>query len=266
MVFEQLINVNWLERKRYFALFLGFCYSLIGILSAKLIFPSSAGIMAVAFTSLLIVPTLNKLLLIEENLEIREKKLSIRLLFKDHKDVFEIYFFLFLGIFFSFALVNLFVPMTTSLKLFAPQLKVAGLTGGAFSSAFFTKILLNNLLVLFVCFILSLVYGAGSVIFITWNASAWGVIFAHYAKDAAGFVGGSPFTQFFVIIIPALPHMFTEVASYFSAAVVGGVVSKAVLREKLFSEKFHHIITDALILLALGVALVVLAAVIETVV
>jgi len=40
-------------------------------------------------------------------------------------------------------------------------------------------------------------------------------------------------------------------------------VSKAVLREKLHSEKFYHILTDALIFLSIGIALVVIAALIE---
>ena len=37
----------------------------------------------------------------------------------------------------------------------------------------------------------------------------------------------------------------------------------AVLREKIFSKKFHHIITDALILLVIGIVLVIVAGIIE---
>jgi branched-subunit amino acid transport protein len=63
--------------------------------------------------------------------------------------------------------------------------------------------------------------------------------------------------------MPILPHMITEALAYISAAIVGGVVSKAVLREKLFSKKFNHIITDALIFLTIGLILVVIAGIIE---
>ena len=57
--------------------------------------------------------------------------------------------------------------------------------------------------------------------------------------------------------------MITEAISYFSAAIVGGVVSKAVLREKVGSKKFHHIMTDAYILLAIGLGIVIIAGIIE---
>ena len=57
--------------------------------------------------------------------------------------------------------------------------------------------------------------------------------------------------------------MTTEAIAYISAAIAGGVVSKAVIREKLFSKKFHHIITDALILLGIGFVLVIIAGYLE---
>src|SRR3989344_8252279 len=219
--------------------------------------------MTVAFTSVLLIPSLNRLLLDEENVEIREKKLSLKLLFLDHKDIFGIYFFLFMGIFFTFGLLALLMPEASVFHLFSKQLEIGGFTGQAYKTDIFLSILLNNLKVLFVCLILSFIYGAGAILFIVWNASVWGVIFGYVAKQSAVAAAGSHWYAFGAIIIPILPHMITEALSYFSAAIVGGVVSKAVLREDLFSEKFHHIITDGLIFLVLGIFLVITAAFIE---
>ncbi len=75
---------------------------------------------------------------------------------------------------------------------------------------------------------------------------------------------GSKLAAFSSYILPILSHTITEALAYVSAAIVGGVVSKAVLREKLFSKKFHHIITDALMLLAIGIVLVIIVGLLET--
>ena len=261
MVLEQIFRPSWIEKKPLSALILGILYSIIGIISAKLIFGANAGLMSVAFTAILMIPSINILFRDEENIEIREQKLSLKLLFKDHWDIFTIYFFLFMGVFFTYAFFSLLAPFAFTIKVFAPQLKVGGITGGAFMAGTFYSILLNNFIVLGVCFVLSLVYGAGSILFITWNASVWGIIFGYVVKQSSG--SNNLFLAFGIAILPLLPHLITEAVSYFSASIVGGVVSKAVIREKLFSEKFHHIITDALIFLTFAVVLIIIAAAVE---
>ncbi len=263
MVLEQIFRYEWLEKKPLYAFALGAVYALVGIFSALLIFGANPGLMAVAFTSLLLIPSLNKLLSYEENVEIRESKFSLRLLFSDHRDIFEIYVFLFLGIFFVFAFVTLLFSETTILHMFAPQLSVVGITGGALAPLTVGSLVANNMLVLLISFCLSLVYGAGSILFITWNATVWGVVFAYVIKTSSPALGVHPFTAFVLCLIPFLPHMLTEALSYFTAAISGGVVSKAVLRENLFSRKFHHVLTDALLFLVLGFILVLIGAMLE---
>lgn len=262
MVLEQLFKLQWIEKKEH-SFFLGLIYSMVGLISAKFIFPSNVGLMSVAFTSILLIPSLAVLLRMEENLEIRENKLSLRLLIKDHKEIFKVYLFMFLGVFSAYILTTLILSEATIKELFATQLKSAGIRGlAAFSNSLY-GLILNNLIIFVVCFVLSLVYGAGSVLFLTWNASVWGVAFAFFVRQASAVSGIGTISQFVTSILPFLPHMTTEALSYVSAAIVGGVVSKAVLREKLFSKKFNHIMTDALILLVLGLFLVVLAGLIE---
>lgn len=261
MVLEQIFKASWLEKRPMHAFLLGIIYTIIGIISARVIFPSNTGLMTVAFTSILLILSLNKLLQDEENVEIREDKFSFRMLIKDHRDIFEIYFFLFIGVLLAYAAVSLILPEGTVLKMFSTQLKVAGITGHAIFNSEVMSIMLNNILVFVVCFILSLIYGAGSIIFLVWNASVWGSVFGFVAKSSAGSM--HPFLSFGLVMLPVLAHMITEALSYFFAAVVGGVVSKAVMREDLFSKKFHHILTDALMLMLIGFILVVIAAIIE---
>ncbi len=263
MVFEQIIKERWIKRKEH-AFFLAFFYSLLAIISAKLIFPKSIGLMSIAFTSMLLIPSLNALLAIEENEEIRGKKFSLKRLWKDHNDILRVYLFLFLGIFLAYGLFILFFEPQTVELWFAPQLNAAGITGSAiYYPSAMLSIIKNNLIIFAVCFILSLVYGAGSIIFITWNASVWGVVFAFFAKLSSHGIGLNPFDIFFAKLVPFLPHMLTEAIAYIGAAIVGGIVSKAIIRERLGSKKFNHVLTDALIVLVLGVIIVVIAGFIE---
>lgn len=279
MVLEQIFKEKWIEKKSWHALFLGIVYSIIGIISAKMIFGGNPGLMSVAFTSILLVLSLNNILGFEENIEIREKKFSLRLLLRDHFDIFEIYFFLFIGIFIVYAAIPLLFSQSYVSHLFEPQLAVAGLSDGytffphtseCTSDSFllhcegFSSIFINNIIILLVCLVLSFVYGAGSIIFLTWNASVWGVVFGFVASSQAKVEGSSAFVAFTLMMIPILPHMITEALSYLTGAVAGGVISKATIREKLFSKKFMHIVTDALLISLLGIVLVTIAAALET--
>jgi uncharacterized membrane protein SpoIIM required for sporulation len=258
MVLEQLWKPQWMEKKEH-SFILGFIYTIIGILSAKLIIPSYAGAMSIAFTSILLVPSLNTLLREEENIEVREKKLHLGLLFKDHIDIIKTYLYLFLGIFSAYLLIAMMLPQGITELLFTEQLTITGLIGKATASQdLFVQIILNNMLVFIVCFILSLIYGAGSILFLTINASAWGSFFGYVARDS-----GASLSAFATVILPVLPHTVTEALSYVFAAIVGGVVSKAVLREKIFSKKFNHILTDAGLLLTIGLLLVYIAGFLE---
>ena len=259
MVVEQLIKAKWLEKRPLSAFIIGFIYSLIAFLTSYLIFPSYFGVMSIAFISILLVPTLSKLLSIEENQEIREKKFSIMQLLKDHYDIIEIYLSLFIGIFLAYFILVLFIPKDLGLNLFSPQLSIAGISGFASSPLNFWQILFNNLLVLIVAFILSLVYGAGAILFLSWNASVWGVVIGAVLRRTFGL----DLLPIAVNFSQILPHLTIEAAGYILAAITGGILSKAVIRESYKSKQFMHILTDALLFGFLSAFLILTAAFIE---
>ena len=262
-MFEQIYSPGWLVSKPRYGYLLGLVFAIFGIFSAKLIFGSNPGLMSVAFTGMLLMPLLNNLLGLTETKEIREKKLSMYSLVKDHSDLFRIYIYIFLGIMTTYAILTLVWSNAFSLNPFGPQWKVAGCTGKAIANQRFASILFNNLIVLIATFLLSFFYGAGSILFIAWNASVWGAVFGFLARQSALSANINPFVGFITLMIPVLPHLITEAVSYFSAAIVGGVVSKAVIKEKWMSKRFQHVLTDAIIFLVLALALVVVAAYIE---
>ena len=257
---ENVLKPDWLEKKPRWAFAIGFIYALIGIMAAWFVFPSSHGIASLAFLSVLLVPVLNKIFDIEERQDSKEKKFSIQRIFKDHADVLEIYFMLFLGIFFAYALLSLQYPnLLVKGTLFDSQLRRLGYFGNAVAGDFnFYSIFLNNFKVILIFFVLSLLFGAGSILFLSWNASVWGIAFASISSWQQ-----NAFNAFSWTFIKAMPHMFAEAGGYFFAIVAGGIMSQGVLREKLESSKFSYIMKDGFAFLTFGVLMIVIGAALE---
>lgn len=269
MVFENIYEAGWVEKHRLISFLLGLVYALFGIFAAKLIFGGNPGLMSVAFCSMLLMPLLAKLLSNKEESEIKRKKFSLGGIFKDHKSIFVIYFFIFMGIFVTYAFFTIIWSNQFSLSVFEPQLKVAGFAGKAidFKNPYlfsrFVSILTNNIKVLVVCLVLSFFFGAGSILFLAWNASVWGAVFGFVARQSAMSSGLNPFFAFGKTMLPVLPHMFTEAASYLTAAIAGGILSKAVLQEKFGTKKYNIVLKDTLVFLVLGFLIVIAAAFLE---
>lgn len=261
---EQLFPASWIEKKAWFAFILGVSYAVLGIGSALLLFPRQPGLAAVAFTSLLSLPSLNRLLTVEEKQEAREKKFDITDPFKNHRDIFGVYIFLFIGVMLVFSLFSIVLPDIATNEIFAEQIAAVGIAGKAIDENGFASILSNNIVVFLFALIASFIYGSGSIFIIIWNASVWGVVFGVIAREAATTANFNPFSYFFLTLLAVAPHLIAEASAYIMAAISGGIVSKAVIMEKPFSERFKKIIQDALVIFFIAVILLIIAAFIET--
>jgi hypothetical protein len=271
MVLEHIFPEDWLEKKGRYAFLLGIIYSAIGILIASILFPGDPALVAVAFTSLLLLPELYKIFSIEERQESMEQKVSLRALWKDDIDVVRIYIFLFLGILLVYSVSTIIMPEMQANNLFREQLEIrfgqgfsGQASGGIFSSGLFYDLLSNNFLVLIACFIMALLTGDGAIFLITWNASVWGTIFGVTAKNASLFSGENAFYLFGVIMLVVFPHMMIEAISYFLAAISGSVISKDVILEEFASHRFMEVFGFNLYLLLFALIFLLLGALVET--
>ena len=271
MVLEHLFPEDWLEKKGRYAFLLGVIYSIIGLVIAKVLFPGDPALVAVAFTSLLILPELYKIFSIEERKESVERGFSLRTLWRDDIEMVRIYVFLFLGILIVYSVGTMILPEMQTNNLFREQLEIrfgqgfAGqATGGAFSGALFLDLLSNNFLVMLACFVMALLTGDGAIFLITWNASVWGTIFGITAKGAGIFAGKHPFVYFGLIMLIVFPHMIIEALAYFLAAISGSVISKDVILERFASDRFFEVFGLNLYLLLFALIVLVLGAVVET--
>lgn len=268
MVLEHIFPEDWLERKGRYAFVLGIVYSLVGVLISSILFPGDPALVAVAITSLLLLPELYKIFSIEERQESMEQHVNMRSLWRDDIDIIKIYIFLFLGILIVYSIGTILLPSFTTNNLFREQLEIRlgqGFAGNAFAAGgLFMDLLSNNFLVLIACFIMALLTGDGAIFLITWNASVWGTIFGFTAKNAAAFSGQNPFAVFGLIMLIVFPHMMIEAISYFLAAISGSIISKDVLLEKFASHRFFEVFGFNLYLLLFALLFLVVGAGVET--
>ncbi len=276
MVLEHIFPEDWLERKGIYAFLLGAGYSIVGVLVASILFPGDPALVAVAFTSMLLLPELYKIFSIEERQESLEQRVSFQSLWRNDIEVVRIYVFLFLGVLLIYSIGTILLPELQANNLFREQLEIrfgqgfagsataGSATGEIFSSGLFYVLLTNNFLVLMACFILALLAGDGAIFLITWNASVWGTIFGLTAKNAAVFAGKHPLYFFALIMLIVFPHMIIEAISYFLAAISGSVISKDVLLEQFASQRFFEVFGFNLYLLLFGLLFLLLGAIVET--
>lgn len=267
MVLEQVYPLKLIEKNPLYALILGACYSVIGIGASILLFPEDPAIVAVAFISLMIIPTLSQLLKKEEEIESKNNDFSLINFYLDHKEVFMIYLMLFLGILLAFSFFSLFLPSLATNYIFENQINVlyGPNTGRAiFSKALFLEILSNNVGVLLLCFVTAFFFGDGAIFLITWNASVWGTIFGNIAKAAAFSAAKSPVYYFGIVLAIVFPHMILEAFSYISSATAGGIISRGALSEKFFSKRFKTLLKNTILLILFAVIVLLVAVVVET--
>ena len=265
MVLEQLYSVSFLRKNPVYAFLLGITYALIGLGAALLMFPEDPALVAVAITSILFLPSLYKLAILEEKEETEEKLFILAKILRMQKKFIEVYLYAFFGILVVFSFFSIILPGLASNHLFREQLNILSSVGNAvFSKGLFLGILTNNFKIFLLCFLVSFALGNGAIFIITWNASVWGTIFGNLAKTAAIAAGKNPFIYFILIFLSVFPHMILEILSYILAIIAGTLVSEGFLKEKFGSEKMNRIMRDNLLLLIVAVGILVLGALVET--
>jgi hypothetical protein len=242
MVLDSLFPSDWLEKKFQYAFILGFCYSIIGIVIAKLLFPSNSGIVSVIFTSILLIPYMRKIMGAEETSEEKRKKFTLKSLYQLHYDVILMYFLIFFGIFFSYLIASFLLPQfgINTFNLLKEQLFLDPSLRGhaAFSYNTFQSIFYNNWWVLLATFILALMAGDGAIFFVTWNASAWATIFGSRALHAALYSGQSSLPVLLQLIAIVIWHVILEGGAYMLAGISGSIISNEIIKERIEVKEF----------------------------
>lgn len=247
MVLEHLFPENWLEKKVIYAFIIAVIYSILGIAAARVLFGANSGIVSVIFTSLFILPYLQKLFKREEKDEEKQELLSLKSFasvkhFVKKNKAIRVYFAIFFGIYLTYMLFSFILPQVgfNTFDVLKEQLFVdpalrgrePALIGNAFDSGTFFSIFANNWWVLLACFLLAIIVGDGAIFFITWNASSWGALFGYRALTAGWHSGINPLFYLGLLFLITLPHVILEGGAYILAAISGNVISDEIIKER----------------------------------
>jgi hypothetical protein len=261
MVLSEILGLKEARKKPLYIFFAAILYSIIGIACAVALFPDNVGLITIAFISVLLLPILNNLLRYKSTTILRH--INLKAIIFEQRDIFTIYTCFFLGIFLIFLVVTTVLPIGMDMNLFSAQLQFYGQPTKIIGDwmPFFVEISQHNIKIVLLTFVLSLMYGAGSVIILTWNASVWGSVLGFVLKQ--GFETSNPWAFIVANIGIIMPFLLLESIAYVSAAIAGGVLSKTVIQEKLFSKRFKFLLTNSLLIVTIAIVLVFIGAWIE---
>jgi len=247
MVLEKIISVEKVESNFFYGILFGALISVIGIVIGANIFTSNPSMAALFFIVIGSVPFFRKMLFLEEAQMERD---TFGQLLNDYRKIITVFLSFYIGVALTYFLLTIFpVPFIGSPEvLFESQLRVfSGFSGNFLNPDAFLLILANNWGVVALTLILSLLYGAGSVLVLSWNASTLGVFFAT--------IGASAFTY--------IPHASLEFFGFFSAAVAGGLISAAIEKHEFGTPGFARILKDVAFLTLIAIILITIGAFIE---
>ena len=279
---ESLFSPKVARQKPWVVFFAATVFTLISILLVfQVVSPgqngAGMGLLLVSFITIAATPLFLTLFKIEEEEEKKvEKEGLLSELFKRHADIIKVLGFFFIAIIFTSSIFSVLMPKTSAI-VFADQtndlLSRGIISARATNGINFFEILFNNLKVLVLIFIFSFVFGAGAIFVLSWNATVIGTLIAKIAENPAqyGFITiaeGNSLANYIIALpytlLRLLPHGLFEFFAYFIAAVAGGILSVAIIREKLLTEK-EIIFKDICCYMAIAAIFIFIGAAIESI-
>jgi len=249
MVLEELVPVEKVESKFLYGIAFGALLSLIAIIIGANVFKSDPSMAALFFIIIGAVPFFRKILFLEEAEVEKESKSK---LIDSYKKIILVFLSFYIGVALVYFVLSVLPPLPFighPQVLFEKQLSVfTGVSGSFINTQAFSMIFLNNIKVVLLALVLSLLYGSGAILVLTWNASTLGVFFATMGSKSLAYV----------------PHASLEFFGFFSAAVAGGLISAAIEKHKFGTPGFRKVMKDVALLTVISVVLIFLGALVES--
>jgi uncharacterized membrane protein SpoIIM required for sporulation len=275
---EAIINPKSAEQRPWKMFFVGIVYASLSLLLVKWFFAKDSvlsqysGMIVVTFCVMFSLPFMYYLIKREEEEdEMVEGFFSV---WRVHSDAIYALMWLFLGFVIAFAFWNIVLQDS---NLFNAQLETYCMinnpgdvdgcvakysieqkitpTGAATKQMRFLSILENNVYVMIFTLVFSLIFGAGAIFVLAWNASVIASAIGVFTKNS---VGGIPLG-----IARYMIHGFPEIAAYFITALAGGIFGVGILRNGVKNQRFLRVVENTVILLFISIIILVVAAAIE---
>lgn len=238
------------EKASFFDVFL-ITFVITVVLSFLLSLINAGSIILISLIALaLTYPTVNYMISLDK--EELSKKVKRSFLFQRHSEELVVFW----GIFFGTALgfiINFYIPLVDDFSM--QKSFVSGLKGMfSESDAMFLQILFNNLNVVLLTFILSLLIFSGLIFILVWNSS----ILAYYIFSLGTHEG---IKTLFLI----LPHTLLEIGGYIFAGIAGSLLAYRIEKKRKLNKNIEEqFMLDFVYLLFISIFMIILAAVVET--
>jgi uncharacterized membrane protein SpoIIM required for sporulation len=276
---ESIMNPKKSERGPWKMFFVGLIYASLSLLLVHWFFsndPSlsrASGMMVVLFCTMFSLPYMYFIIKREERED--EEVEGLLSVWGAHKDAIYSLLWLFLGFIVAFSFWYIVLQdsnllnfqIQTYCQINNPEniqncvsqysfedMNSVG-TGAATKEMRFLSILENNVYVMIFTLIFSLVFGAGAIFILVWNASV--------ISAAIGI-----FTKYQLADLPLglaryMIHGFPEIAAYFITALAGGIFGVGVLRHGWKNRRTLRIVENTVILLFIAIIVLIFAGIIE---
>ncbi len=275
MVLEAILNPFSAEKRPWEMMLIGFLYSSVGILLSLWIFRDQTSLIMVFLTVMACLPIVYNTMKLEESKDLVIK--SERALLKEHNKAILFFMFLFIGITASFVVWYVFLPLDTLNIVFDKQTATIQAINNHVSGNFFeqlpllSKILINNVKVLAFSVLFALLYGAGAIFILTWNASVIGAAMGNFIRsnlsELVNTVGLAKFSTYFGVVSLGLLrysiHGIPEIVAYFYGGLAGGILSVAIMKQHFKNKNFSRILFDVSELMLIALSFLVVAGLLE---
>lgn len=276
---ELILSPRKAERNPWEMIIIGLFYGTLAILLVSWIFGQDpvlakySGILIVTFTVMFTLPFMYHLIKNEEEKDI--EYIGFFRILKEHNRALLALLFLFVGLVIAYSFWYLILPSNYNFNAqiemfcqinqpgningcvsqFQPISEAGKITGNIASTDKILSIFSNNVYVLIFTLIFSLIFGAGAIFVLAWNASVIAAAIGIFAK--------SSLSNLPLGVARYLIHGIPEIAAYFVGALAGGIVGIAIIKHDSKTEKFWSVLQDALNLVIIAVIILLIAAMME---
>jgi len=275
---EMIINPREAEKGPWKMFFIGLIYASLSLILVHWFFRGDSvlsqysGMIVVTFCVMFSLPFIYYTIKREE--EEDERVEGLFSVWRAHSDAIQSFMWLFFGfiVAFSFWFMVLQNPLLfnsqietyclinnpSNLESCVSQYNILNtdpVSGYATSEMRFLSILENNIYVMIFTLIFSLIFGAGAIFVLAWNAS---VIAA-----AIGIFTQYKITQIPIGIARYMIHGFPEIAAYFITALAGGIFGVGVIKNGVRNYKFLRVVENTVLLLFIAIIVLIIAAALE---
>lgn len=277
---ESLINPKRSEKGPWKMFFIGILYASLSLLLVHWFFSkdaalsSASGMMVVLFCIMFTLPFMYFIIKKEEKAD--ENVEGFKAVWNTHKDALYALMWLFLGFIIAFSFWNIVLQDSNLLNFqvrtycsinspsniescvaqYGSQQNVtSNVSGDIVKETRLLSIIENNVYVMLFTLIFSLIFGAGAIFILVWNASVISAAIGIFSKYH---LSGIPLGLGRYMI-----HGIPEVAAYFIAALAGGMFGVGAIRHGVKNKKFFQVFQNSIVLLFIAIIIIIGAGLIE---